>query len=294
MTNWDQYRYLLEVHRNGSLKAAAEKLGVNQTTVGRNLNALEEALAVKLVERRSDGFVLTRAGLRILESLKQAEERMSEVDRILAGSDHRVEGVIKLAMPGAMANHWLIPSLLPLNKQHPGLRLEFLTGPHVVNLARREADLAIRFVRPTQRGLVVRKAGSVELGLFLHPKLAQERGLPKTGGDLKRLPFVGLFEDATSEAEQALLHSLPITDSALFRSAAWSSVHAALSAGIGYGVLPTFMISPTSPLRRILPKIGTRIPVFAVYHPDMKNSARLRVVLEHFVRLLEANEQTPA
>src|SRR5687768_7930978 len=113
MTSWDYYRYFLEIHRTGSLKGAAENIGVNQTTVGRNLTALEEETGTRFFERRSDGFVLTSAGQRILAAMEKVEETMLSVERLLAGKDERPEGIVKIAMPGALANHWLIPRLAP-------------------------------------------------------------------------------------------------------------------------------------------------------------------------------------
>ncbi len=103
------------------------------------------------------------AGERILPTLQASEEGILAVERIIAGQDERVQGLVRIAMPGALANHWFIPKLRPFTQKYRQIELEFLTGAEVVNLSRREADLAIRLVRPLQRDLIVKKIGEIEL-----------------------------------------------------------------------------------------------------------------------------------
>ncbi len=280
--NWDYYRYFIQIHRCGSLKLAGQKLGVNQTTVGRNLNALEAEVGTRLFERRSDGFVLTATGERILETIRQTEETILGVGRVLSGKDERPEGIVKIAAPNAFVDHWLIPKLAPFIKKHPRIELEFLTGAEVLNLARREADVAIRLVKPTQSGLMVRRVGALRLGIFGHPKLFEGKALPKKIEDILRLPFVGLYPDATSDAETALLQVMGRSVPNVVKSASWGSVHSAINAGLGIGILPTFMAQ--APLVSILPEKMQSVPVWLVYHPDLRNAARVRAVIDFVLK----------
>ncbi len=284
--NWDYYRYFIEVYRMGSLKEAARKLGVNQTTVGRNLSALEAEMGTRLFERRSDGFVITAAGTRILAAVQGTEEAMLGVERLLSGKDERPEGIVKIAAPGALANHWLIPKLSPFMKRHPQVELQFLTGPELVNLARRDADIALRLVKPKQSGLVLRRAGAMKLGLFGSEKLFPGTTIPKKT-DIHDFPFIGLFSDVVSDAESDLLKKLEKTRPPSIKSAAWSSVYSAVTAGLGIGILPSFMTAGKKGLVPILSEITVSVPVWIVYHPDLKNAARVRVVLDHLNRLFE-------
>ena len=285
--NWDYYRYFLATARSGSLKQAAQKLKVNQTTVGRNITALEEEMGTRLFERRSDGFILTSAGQRILKSMQEVEEKVIAAERVLAGKDEKPEGTVKIAMPGALANHWLIPLLGPFVLKHPGVNFQFLTGPELVNLARREADLAIRLVKPTQTDLIARRIGSMNLRLYGHKKLFSDRPAPKRTGDLEKLPFIGLTPEATSAAESALLKQLAGPFKIRCRSASWSSVYSAVTNSIGIGILPTFMADKNRDLMPILSNMSGSMPVWLVYHPDLKHAARVRVIIEFISDLME-------
>jgi DNA-binding transcriptional LysR family regulator len=280
MTQWDDFRYFLALHRNGTLKAAAQQLGVDQATVGRRISALEESLGTQLFEKRSDGYFLTLAGERVLPTLQATEENLLSVERIIAGRDERVEGLVRIAMPGALANHWLIPRLRRLLEKHPKLELEILTGPEVVNLARREADIAIRLVRLTQRDLVAKKIGELELALYAHSSLFSHSRKPSKKEDLEAYPFVGLSREATSDLERVILKKIENHVRCTIRSAAWSSVFYAVQAGLGVGILPSF-IAEREPKLVQLPFVEpSRAPLWMVVHPDIVQSARVRAVID--------------
>lgn len=276
--DWDDYRFYLAIARNRTLKAASKQLKVDQATVGRRLNALQDRLGSTLLEKRSDGYFLTAAGLRILDHVETIEREMLSIDRAILGKDDRIEGVVKIAMPGALANQWLIGYLRPLLRKHPNLELHFLTGPEVLNLSRREADIAIRLVRPQQRDLKTKKIGRIRLGLYS----AKDFG---DTVDFALAPFVGLFENVTSGLERAFLQSLKIEPRYCLRSAAWSSVYAALQAGIGIGILPTF-IGERSKTLTLIQEDRSETPLWLVVHPEVATSARVRVVIDHLVKVL--------
>jgi DNA-binding transcriptional LysR family regulator len=280
MLDWDDFRFILALHRKRSLKETARELGIDQATVGRRVYALEERLGTEIFEKRSDGFFLTTAGERILPTLAEIESSFLSIDRKLSGRDERIDGKVRIAMPGALANHWFIPTLGPLLARHPGLELEFLTGPEVLNLARREADLAIRLVRPKQRDLVIKRLGDLELALYAPAK----RGAP-----LDKLPFIGLSPDSTSEAEAQLLARIgPPAQAPVIRSAAWHTVFCALKAGLGMGILPSFLGDTEPKLKRVAGVEPAKMPLWLVVHPDIQKSARVQAVMEHVSRAVRA------
>jgi DNA-binding transcriptional LysR family regulator len=178
MLSWDDFRFVLALSRRHSLKAAGRDLGCDQATAGRRIYALERELGVELFEKRSDGFFLTTAGQRILGTLEQIEAGFEGIDRGLAGRDERPEGVVRVAMPGALANFGVIPRLRAFLAAHPRLELQFLTGPEVLNLAKREADVAVRLVKPKQSELVYRRIGELKLAFYVSRTHAA-RGAPK-------------------------------------------------------------------------------------------------------------------
>ena len=292
MLEWDGFRYFLAVYRGKTLKSAAQSLSVDQTTVGRRIAALEATLGTQLFEKRSDGYFLTLAGERVLPTVEAAEDSVFSIERVIAGREERVEGLVRIAMPGALTNHWLIPRLKGLMQKYPGLELEFLTGPEVVNLSKREADLAIRLVKPTQQNLVARKFGRLELAVFGHASLWAGKGKkkPSKKEELEKFPFVGLVPNATSDLEASLLEKLQPHLRYQIRSAAWSSVFAAVQSGLGIGILPMFMTEGKSELTRIDVIDSVSMPLWLVAHPDIIRSARVRVVLDFISELSESTK----
>ncbi len=278
--NWDDYRYFLAVARNRTLKAAGKQLKVDQATVGRRIAVLQENLQAQLLEKRSDGYFLTVAGERIIASTENIEKMMFEMERAILGKNEKIEGVVKIALPGALANQWLIGSLRPLLREHRQLELQFLTGSEVLNLSRREADLAIRLVRPEQKDLKTKKIGVLRLGLYGSKDFDE-----KSFSDFSSMPFVGLFDSATSALERSFLKTLKFEPQYCMRSAAWSSVSAAVQAGLGIGILPTFMAEKNKSLRQ-LQEDRIEAPLWLVVHPEVAESARVRVTIDYFSKVL--------
>ena len=117
MIQWDDIRVFLALSIGGTHKSAAKSLGIDQATVGRRIKAFEESLGTKLFDKRSDGFVLTAAGMQLLSRAQEAEAIISEMERGAAALDKRPKGVLRIAMPGGMANHWLIPRRGPAERR---------------------------------------------------------------------------------------------------------------------------------------------------------------------------------
>ncbi|MBK9322011.1 MAG: LysR family transcriptional regulator [Bdellovibrionaceae bacterium] len=287
MNQWDDFRYFLALQRNMTLKASARELKVDQATVGRRIQTLEDSLGTQLFEKRSDGYFLTLAGERVLPTLKALEEGIHSVERLIAGQEERIEGIVKIAMPGALANHWLIPKLQPFIQKHSQIKFEFLTGPEAVNLSRREADLAIRLVRPTQRDLVVKKIGEIQLSLYGHPSLFTSTRRPATKEDLKKFPFIGLFPNSMSELEKQLLKKIEPHLHCTIRSGAWSSVFYSIQSGLGIGILPSFLAERDSKLVQLQVIESGRTPLWLVAHPDIVHSARVRAVIDYVITALK-------
>lgn len=286
MLEWDGFRFFLALHRKRTLKAAAEVLKVDQTTVGRRITALEHSLGTQLFEKRSDGYFLTLAGERMLPTIQATEDSLLSVERVVAGREELIPGKVRVAMPGALANHLVIPRMQNLMKSHPGLEIEFLTGPEVLNLARRESDIALRLVKPTQKDLVARKIGHVELALYGHPRLWIDKRKPNRKEDLEAFSFIGLTTDATSDIELSLLSKIQPHLRYSLRSAAWSSVFYAVQAGLGVGILPSVVAERDPKIIRLEIVESVKTALWLVVHPDILQSARVRVVLDFLVSIM--------
>ena len=161
MEDWDDARFFLAVCRAGSFTGAARRLGVKQSTVSRRVAALEAALGHQLFERSGPSLTLTTLGQAMLPHA-QAQEAQAQAMRELAQQEGAgVAGLVRLATTSTLATWAVTPRLAPLLAKHEALRVEVLTGDRSLDLARREADLALRFVRPSAGELVTARVGTL-------------------------------------------------------------------------------------------------------------------------------------
>lgn len=283
MTNWDNIRIFLAVATKETQKDAGKSLGLDQATVGRRIKDFEETLGCKLFDRTSGGYVLNSAGQQLLNQAKNIENIIMTMERCVSARDKKPQGIIRLALPGGMAHHWLIPQLKPFFEKYPDIKIHFLNGPETVNLWKREADIAIRLVKPTQKDLFYKKIGDMKLSVYGSQNFLREvQNSKMTKSSINEMPFIRLYDDAMSEPERLLLHQLGPIDQIICQAHAWTTVYHAVRHGIGIGILPSFYASQDKDLLRIPDLPETRSPVWVVMHPDVKISGRVRA-LTHFL-----------
>jgi len=151
---WDDVRFFLAVARTGSLSRAARALGVGHVTVGRRITALERRLGVTLMNRTPDGFATTSAGEAILRQCAAMEGAAMDLERIVAGRDSLVTGSVRVTTTEALAYQLVAPAIAAVQETHPELRVDLIAGVRSLDIARREADLAVRFARPSASDLI--------------------------------------------------------------------------------------------------------------------------------------------
>lgn len=182
---WDDLRFLVAVHRTGSLSAAAKLLKVDQTTVGRRLESLQKRLGTRLMERQANGTRLTVAGRRACAAGEAMEEQALALEREVSGGEERMEGLVRIATAGGFVSV-LGDALAALRQAHPGLRFDISTSTVPVNLVRGEADFAVRMMRDSQASLVSRRIGQNNWGLYASESYLRRKGPARslTGHDL--------------------------------------------------------------------------------------------------------------
>ena len=158
---WDDVRFFLAVARAGSLSGAARVLGVGHVTVGRRIALFEERLGVTLLNRTPDGFTVTSAGDAILRQCMAMENAALDLERTAAGRDSLVAGSVRVTTTEALAYQVVAPAIATLRQAHPGLQVDLVVGVRSLDIARRDADLAVRFARPSAPDLICRKLGEV-------------------------------------------------------------------------------------------------------------------------------------
>ncbi|MFS2019466.1 LysR family transcriptional regulator, partial [Massilia sp. CT11-108] len=164
--DWNDLKYFLEVARGGSLTRAADVLRVSQSTVGRRIAELEARLATRLFARYQTGYHLTDEGRELLGRAEAVEDNMLAFERGASGLSPGVSGLVRLATSDNLASDLVIPALPRFVARHPQLRLEIVTTTAAVELGRRDADLALRLVRPSHGNLKARRLGAMSYGVY--------------------------------------------------------------------------------------------------------------------------------
>ena len=173
-TDWDDLRFFLAVSREGSASRAGAKLGVNHTTVARRISALEDRLGARLFDRSVEGYEMTQSAEDMYAHALAIEERVLAIDREIAGQDRELKGPLKLTASHDVASRLLAPYLGAFREAYPGIDLELLTTTGLVDLAAREADIALRLTAKPPDFLVGRRVMPLRHGVYASPNYLRE------------------------------------------------------------------------------------------------------------------------
>ncbi len=281
--DWDNTRIFLGIYRAGTLRGAAAQLDIDQATAGRRLAALEAALNAKLFLRTPSGYVPTPAGEAAARSAEKMEQAAHQLQREMQGIDNRLAGVVRVATTDTMAQHFVIDAVQALHRQHPDIRIQLLVTTSVSSLTRREADLAIRTVRPTEPDLVSRHLARRTSGLYASKKYLKQHGPPAladglTGHDIVR------FHAAVMTRQVTHLAGIPVAGARVTMEVNTGlALQQAVRAGLGIGELPVHMADGDPQLVRLLPEKAHQYDVYLVMHGDLHRSARVRAVADAIV-----------
>lgn len=291
MIAWDDLRALLAVHRGRSLAAAGRALGIDATTVGRRLGALEQALGARLFERTPEGLSPTEAGRRAVALAERTDEGVTALEREVGGADARVEGPVRLTAGDGLLVNVLVPALPGLLARHPGLRLELFAGTRAYDLARREADVAVRLFRPREPSLIATRLAQVGYGLYAAPAYLGRRGAPARAADLAGHDLLGFDASLDRTPEMRWLRARAGEDRFVLRCSTTPALVAACRAGLGIMACAARIAAAEPGLARVLPRVALPArEVWAVYHPDLRGSARVGAVLDWLAATLRAAE----
>lgn len=278
--NWDDVRIFLAVVRTGQLLGAARTLGINHATAARRIDALEAALATRLLVRRTNGTSLSAEGERFLPFAERMESEMLGAQETVAARDLALSGTVRIGAPDGFGVGYLAPRLGALAEKHPGLRLELVPVPRTFSLSRREADIAVTLELPREGRLKARKLVDYTLGLYASEAYLATHPAPKIVEDLPRHRLVGYVEDLIfSQALDYTAEVLKGWTSDLSVSSALGQFEA-VRAGAGIGILHTFMARRAPGLRQVLPQIVLGRSYWLVIHEDLRRLRRVAAVTD--------------
>ncbi|WP_414654520.1 LysR family transcriptional regulator [Ideonella sp.] len=286
--DWQWYRSFLAVLDQGSLSAAARVLGLTQPTLGRHIDALETALQLKLFTRSFDGFAPTDAAQALKPYAIGLADTAAALLRTASGQREGVRGTVRITASEVVSVEVLPPILAALRLEHPELVIELMLSNQMDDLLRREADIAVRMVRPTQGALIARRVGVIELGLHARPDYLARCGTPKHVDELARHSLIG-FDKETARLRR-MQSTIGGFDRSIFALRADSDLAqlAMIRAGFGLGVCQVGLARRDG-LVRVLPKpFAFPLDTWIAMHADLRDSPRCAVAFAALVDGLRA------
>lgn len=284
MDDWNEPQLVLAVHRAGSLTGAAKTLGIDHSTAFRRLNAVEARLGVRLFERLTGGsYEATAAGERMAAAAERMEDETLALDRDIVGRDRRLTGRLRVTSSETLAYRELTRHLAAFRKQHPGIVVELAIDNRVLSLSRREADIALRPIRPKEGDLWGRKLADVAWTVYgARDCLGADHVVLASADDLGRHGVIGWEETAVGIRAADWLNRRVATESFVYRTNSLVNQMVAAKAGIGLALLPCYLGDRDADLARALadPVFELAGELWIVTHSDLKRTARVRAFFE--------------
>lgn len=279
--DWNLVRSFLAVLDAGSLTGAARQLKAKQPTLSRHISELETQLGVPLFERTGRGVVPTMAGLTIADAARHMQSGAQTLGQTLVRSREATSGTVRITTSDVAATWLLPPVLAALHLAEPGIQIELVPNNALANLLRREADIAVRMVRPTQGSLVARKLGEVGICAAAHERYLHRAGTPRRPQDLVRHTLIGYDTDTTIEKGFAEL-GLPLRRAQFALRTDNQIVYCKLvAAGAGVGFVAAYTLSSLPGVQRLLPMLKIRpLPCWLAVHREIRGSPVVRRVYD--------------
>jgi DNA-binding transcriptional LysR family regulator len=273
--DWEDVRYFVALASYGTLSATARRLRVNHATVARRVTSLETRLGHPLFDRRANGYALTAEGKAVLDEARPMDEAaLSVLRRLDAGTE--LNGLVRLTIGRVLAERFLIGHLHAFHERYPAIDLEVIGGSRVVSLARREADVALRFGSPKDSELAARRVARITFGLYASPAYRDRL----KAGDTPAL--IGFDDESDFIAEAGWLAREFADRRFSFRADSQTTQAAAARAGFGVALLPRFVATGDQGLVQV--SLGKRLPereLWLLIRRDLTKVPRVRAVADY-------------
>ena len=290
---WESYRSFLGVMTQGSLSGAARKLNLTQPTIGRHIDALEADLGLALFTRSQSGLIATQAARELLPHAQAMAAAADAAVRASSGAVAEERGTVRVTASVMIGGEVLPQILTAFREKHPHIAIELVLSDVTADLLRRDADIAVRMVRPKQDALVAKKIGRIGLGLHAHRRYLEKHGAPRSLDDLARHSIIG-FDKETAVVQSLRRLGLPLRREMFsLRTDADMAQLAALRAGYGLGVVQ-YGIARLDP--DLVPVLSAafkfEIEMWLVLHKDLRGTHRMRLLFDHLALGLGAYAAT--
>ena len=280
--DWDKLRVFHAVAEAGSFTHAGDVLNLSQSAVSRQISALEEALQVPLFHRHARGLILTEQGESLNRTVREVFAKLAMTEALLTESKEKPAGRLKVTTTMGFGSSWLAPRLYAFLEQYPDVTMQLLLDDTDLDLAMREADVAIRMHAPKQPDLVQRHLLSMEWHVCASPEYLRQHGTPARPEDLDdhRIILFGNYRPPVEDVNW--LAEIGRKPGQLRRAVlevnSLQGMLMALRSGLGIAAVPDYMAVETEGLVRLLPDIkAPKVDVYFVYPEELRNSKRVAV-----------------
>lgn len=279
--DWNRARAFLVTAEHGSLSAAARALGMTQPTLGRQVDALERELGVALFERAGRGLVLTPGGRDLLVHVQKMGEAATQFGLAAGGQSRTLEGIVTISASDTYSALLLPDIIVKIRTMLPRIGVEIVATNQLSDLKRREADIALRNVRPEDPTLIARKVGDRFGRLYATPDYLASIGNPRMPNQFSNAAFIS-FEDRAAMVKLLVSMGFPVSDQNI---AVASDSHVAqwacVCAGLGIGVMDDKIGDQDSRVVRAAPDLDpVPFPIWLVAHRELSTSSRVRAVFD--------------
>ena len=278
--DWDIFRFVVAVADQGSAVAAARVLGVDASTVQRRIIRFERDHGVTLFERQRSGYTPTAECAAIIDQARGMEAGVADTIRNILGQDLRLEGRVTVATNETLAETVLPPHLVEFRRRNPAIEIDLDVSSQTVNLARMDADIAVRPSNNPPQNLTARRVGELEMAVYASADLKiTPDGLEKLA--TLDVPWIGGAGPLESSTALEVLRAHVPPERIVMRANTFTSMKQLVRAGAGLAVMPCIWPEETPDLVQLTPPLeGHAVPLWVLTHPDVRHSARVKALAQ--------------
>ncbi len=283
--DWDKLRVFHAVAEAGSFTHAGEVLNLSQSAVSRQISALEESLNLPLFHRHARGLILTEQGELLYRTARDVFSKLAMTEALLTESRERAQGPLKITTTVAFGSLWLTPRIKDFLDAYPDISVTMVLFDGELDLAMREADVAIRMMPPRQPDLIQRHLMSMNYAVFASPSYIEQYGIPKSADDLDNHRIIVYGDDTRVSAPVSNVNWLLEAGASPDRPRRpvlevnnIYGIYRAVKSGLGIAAMPEYLRGEAETLVHILPELkGPKVETYFVYPEELRHSKRITV-----------------
>jgi len=277
--NWDNLRYVLMVAEKGSIAAAARELNVNRTTVLRRINTFQDNLNCRIFERSDSGYVLTPEAEKMIDAAREVENTLFNMQRQIAGRELRLEGELRVTTTDTLIVSLIGPHLASFHDKHRHIVVNVVMTNSILDLSRRDADVAIRPTRSPEGNLVGRRLADIHFGIYASPDYLKTCSTDK----LSDYSWIGFDTELQSTPPGIWLDANIPVEKICLRGDSFIALKIASENGMGLSLLPHYLGDSSETLQKlpiVIDELNTGL--WLITHPDLIRSAKVHAFMDHF------------